>query len=510
MLSHEVFEEAVRLHGAQVLAYLMVQCRGQRPEAEDLLQRTFVDVWRARDQYDGRRLLPWLFGFARHRFLTERRAALRLRDARERLRVEPPPPSFEPADPLLELPLRGCLERLGALDRRLLTLAYGLHSPPDPPIVPHTDAEVAQVLSNERGTETADPARASAVPWRAERVKTRRHRALQALKRCLETQSHPDEARDPAPATSEKERSMPHPLATSAHPPLHRLQALAETFPPPPSADTLHLETCPHCQQELETLDQLEHTLLTPWRMQLEKASPPPEPLPADLLVRLLNIPLAELQDAAQKPTHQSLDTVPLTPANRVGPGRYSLRPLILIAAVFLATFGLWQAKHRAQLEPISVPEALPEDQARGDAENAPALPSPALEGVILLPGETTGQLLSSSPISAQRWKGEVPLNALIQLQISQPSPDEAWTAEVQCTWQGHGPIPLARDGATRLKVQGRSGDEVLRVGNPLALSALGVAPGDRLFCQATRVSETTNANAESSEALSLELEVTR
>src|SRR3954451_25339330 len=59
-------------------------------DADDVLQRTFLDVWRSREQYDpARPLAGWVMGIARHRAIDHLRAR-RPEDPVEQLPEESP------------------------------------------------------------------------------------------------------------------------------------------------------------------------------------------------------------------------------------------------------------------------------------------------------------------------------------------------------------------------------------------------------------------------------------
>jgi RNA polymerase sigma factor (sigma-70 family) len=62
----DAIKQAYELLAPTVLGYLR---RVVSPaDAEDVLQRTFLDVWRCRDQYDvSRSLAAWVMGIAKHR-----------------------------------------------------------------------------------------------------------------------------------------------------------------------------------------------------------------------------------------------------------------------------------------------------------------------------------------------------------------------------------------------------------------------------------------------------------
>jgi RNA polymerase sigma factor (sigma-70 family) len=69
----DAIEQAYVLLAPTVLGYLR---RVVPPaDAEDVLQRTFLDVWRCRDQYDASRSLAgWVMGIAKHRAADQLRA----------------------------------------------------------------------------------------------------------------------------------------------------------------------------------------------------------------------------------------------------------------------------------------------------------------------------------------------------------------------------------------------------------------------------------------------------
>jgi RNA polymerase sigma-70 factor, ECF subfamily len=111
-------------HGCEVrLGRFLAQMVGDRGLAEDLLQDSFTEAFRCRDQL-GRIENPeaWLFGIARNRALAALRKRRRFRSAFERL-----VPRSEPSerDDLELLALRDLLERtLEPDDRALLILRY--------------------------------------------------------------------------------------------------------------------------------------------------------------------------------------------------------------------------------------------------------------------------------------------------------------------------------------------------------------------------------------------------
>ncbi len=79
-------EECYRQFGPLVLSYLRRYVA--RDEAEDVLQRVFVEVWRSQERYDpGQSLTAWVLGIARKRAIdllrTRRRDVVPLDEVRE-------------------------------------------------------------------------------------------------------------------------------------------------------------------------------------------------------------------------------------------------------------------------------------------------------------------------------------------------------------------------------------------------------------------------------------------
>jgi RNA polymerase sigma-70 factor (ECF subfamily) len=106
------------------LGKYLVQLVGDRSLAEDLLQDTFHDAFRARDQLDDLRSAEaWLFAIARHRALAALRRRRRLGNAFGRLVREPH--GHESDQELLVL--RDLLERHLTPDERSLLLLRYLH-----------------------------------------------------------------------------------------------------------------------------------------------------------------------------------------------------------------------------------------------------------------------------------------------------------------------------------------------------------------------------------------------
>jgi len=114
-------------HHAKVLGFL-IRATGSRPDAEDLLQATFVTAARAANSYDGREsCLPWLLGIAGRLAYRHRRGLSRLHRALVRLHSTEPPETWDPArqlgarDRLADVAL--ALERVSERKRIVLLLA---------------------------------------------------------------------------------------------------------------------------------------------------------------------------------------------------------------------------------------------------------------------------------------------------------------------------------------------------------------------------------------------------
>ena len=118
----EVVEQLFHASEAR-LGRFLAQMVDNRALAEDLLQDSFYEVLRCRDQLpEIDNLEAWLFGIARNRALAALRKRRRLRGALERL-VQRPDPAERNDLELLEL--RDLLQRhLDPVDRALLLLRY--------------------------------------------------------------------------------------------------------------------------------------------------------------------------------------------------------------------------------------------------------------------------------------------------------------------------------------------------------------------------------------------------
>jgi RNA polymerase sigma-70 factor (ECF subfamily) len=143
-------EQVYVLLAPTVLAYL----RRLVPlsDAEDVLQRTFLDVWRSRAQYDpSRSLTGWVMGIARNRAMDH----LRSRKPDDPVAQVPESRQSGDEDDLAERfarsqEVRAALERLSPEQRQVLVLAY---------FEDLTLAQVAQWVGAPLGTVKARAAR---------------------------------------------------------------------------------------------------------------------------------------------------------------------------------------------------------------------------------------------------------------------------------------------------------------------------------------------------------------
>jgi RNA polymerase sigma factor (sigma-70 family) len=119
--------EAYDQHGAAVL-HLAQRLLGNRADAEDVTQVTFVAAWTGRDGFDPQRgsMLGWLLGIARRKAVDRIRVAAREQRTAETAQVQ------QPAAPVEESPERIVdrlvvadeMKRLPEEQRRTLELAF--------------------------------------------------------------------------------------------------------------------------------------------------------------------------------------------------------------------------------------------------------------------------------------------------------------------------------------------------------------------------------------------------
>ena len=128
--NRQAFSELYRLTQGRLYAITLALLR-QQDAAEEVLQETYLAVWRAANQYQPGRapVLVWLMAIARHRAIEwlrqRRRRAAEINAqplADEALQVPDPQPSL-PADHLAHA-IQECMRRLSADQSRAIRLAF--------------------------------------------------------------------------------------------------------------------------------------------------------------------------------------------------------------------------------------------------------------------------------------------------------------------------------------------------------------------------------------------------
>ncbi|GIE33999.1 RNA polymerase sigma factor [Actinoplanes italicus] len=114
-------------HGAAVL-YLAQRLLGDRAEAEDVTQVTFVAAWTGRDGFDPERgtMLGWLLGIARRKVVDRVRSSAREQRATRTVQErQPASPAEESPEHIVDrLVVADELKRLPDEQRRTLELAF--------------------------------------------------------------------------------------------------------------------------------------------------------------------------------------------------------------------------------------------------------------------------------------------------------------------------------------------------------------------------------------------------
>ncbi|MFI1990829.1 RNA polymerase sigma factor [Actinoplanes sp. NPDC020271] len=117
---------AYERHGAAVL-YLAQRLLGNRADAEDVTQVTFVAAWTGRDGFDPQRgtMLGWLLGIARRKAVDRLRSAAREERKAETVAAQPAAPVEDTPERIVDrLVVADELERLPEDQRRTLELAF--------------------------------------------------------------------------------------------------------------------------------------------------------------------------------------------------------------------------------------------------------------------------------------------------------------------------------------------------------------------------------------------------
>lgn len=165
-LSTQQFRELFEREGSNVLRFLLRLTRN-RSDADDLLQETFLTVWRKREQFEGRGAVEgWLKRTAWRTYLNART----LRERRARLAALEQPGASEP--PPAEQPADVALERRDALSFLSVKIRAAVDELPD-------SAREAFILFRFEGLTCAQIARLTDTPLKT--VETRVARATKQL-----------------------------------------------------------------------------------------------------------------------------------------------------------------------------------------------------------------------------------------------------------------------------------------------------------------------------------------
>ncbi len=124
----QALRELYRQCGTTVLAVALRMLR-DRGEAEDVVQETFLELWRRAELYDARRATPatWAVVIARSRAIDRLRARSSARRALDAQRGEPPPaqPAVEPVEAREQRErVRAALAELPPEQRSAVELAF--------------------------------------------------------------------------------------------------------------------------------------------------------------------------------------------------------------------------------------------------------------------------------------------------------------------------------------------------------------------------------------------------
>jgi RNA polymerase sigma factor (sigma-70 family) len=113
-------------YGGAVL-YLAQRLLGNRADAEDVTQLTFVAAWAGRDTFDPQRgtMLSWLLGIARRKAIDRLRSAARDHRIAETIQAQLPPEGWQTPERIIDrLVVADELAQLPRDQRRTLELAF--------------------------------------------------------------------------------------------------------------------------------------------------------------------------------------------------------------------------------------------------------------------------------------------------------------------------------------------------------------------------------------------------
>ena len=109
------------------MLYLAQRLVGNRADAEDVTQLTFVAAWTGRDTFDPERgtMLGWLLGIARRKAIDRFRSAARDHRIAETMQAQLPPEGWQTPERIIDrLVVADELGRLPREQRRTLDLAF--------------------------------------------------------------------------------------------------------------------------------------------------------------------------------------------------------------------------------------------------------------------------------------------------------------------------------------------------------------------------------------------------
>jgi RNA polymerase sigma factor (sigma-70 family) len=138
------FGELVRRYQSQVRSLLMKLTAGNKPEADDLAQETFIRAYRHLKKFRGEASFPtWLYRIAYNQFISSKRQDGRFEPCDEIDEAAAPEPETVSGSVLARIDLQKVMVWLSPVERAALTLSYGYGIPHD---------EIAHLLECPLGT----------------------------------------------------------------------------------------------------------------------------------------------------------------------------------------------------------------------------------------------------------------------------------------------------------------------------------------------------------------------
>jgi RNA polymerase sigma factor (sigma-70 family) len=139
------FGELVRRHQSQVRSLLMKLTAGNKAEADDLAQETFIRAYRHIRNFKGQASFStWLYRIACNQFLSSKRGADRIEYHEDIEKTAPAGPFSSASSRILaRIDVERAMEFLRPMERAALTLSCGHEMPHD---------EIAQTLDCPLGT----------------------------------------------------------------------------------------------------------------------------------------------------------------------------------------------------------------------------------------------------------------------------------------------------------------------------------------------------------------------